>query len=66
MPARCFGRRPGEERAVVIGKYAVCGERTPARDMNDLAKMGLVEKLSKRTYRARREVIEAFIPPVAP
>ncbi|WP_236796882.1 Fic family protein [Amycolatopsis sp. GM8] len=46
-------------------KYALCGERTPARDMNDLAKLGLVEKTGKRTYRARREMIQAFIPPVA-
>ncbi|WP_167759025.1 Fic family protein [Blastococcus sp. TF02A_35] len=46
-------------------KYATCGERTPARDMNDLAKMGLVAKVSHRHYRVLREKIEAFIPPVA-
>ena len=45
-------------------KYARCGERTPARDMNDLAKLGLVEKVGKRAYHARRDVIQAFIPPV--
>lgn len=47
-------------------KYALCGERTPARDMNELAKMGLAQKIGKRTYRPNREVIQAFIPPVAP
>lgn len=46
-------------------KYATCGERTPVRDMNDLAKMELVQKSGKRGYRVMREVIEAFIPPVA-
>jgi Fic family protein len=46
-------------------RYATCGVRTPARDLNDLAKMGLVERPTKRKYRARREIIEAFIPPVA-
>ncbi|SRR6266498_339396 len=46
-------------------KYATCGERTPARDMNDLVKMGLVKKLAYRQYRVLREIIEAFIPPVA-
>jgi Fic family protein len=46
-------------------KYATCGERTPARDMNDLAKMELVEKVGYRGYRVLREKIEAFIPPVA-
>lgn len=43
-------------------KYALAGERTPARDLNDLAKMGLVMK-DKRRYQARRNVIRAFIPP---
>ncbi|MFJ1760358.1 Fic family protein [Amycolatopsis sp. NPDC088138] len=46
-------------------KYAVCGERTPARDMNQLWKMGLVEKVGRREYRVLREKIKAFIPPVA-
>jgi hypothetical protein len=45
--------------------YAQCGERTPARDMNDLEKMGLVSKTASRHYRVKRELIEAFIPPVA-
>lgn len=45
-------------------RYAKCGERVPARDLNDLAKLGLVERHG-REYRARREVIEAFLPPVA-
>ncbi|MFC4631305.1 Fic family protein [Promicromonospora alba] len=48
-------------------KYAQNGERTPARDLNDLMKMGLVEKLAgTRKYRARHYVIKAFLPPVAP
>ncbi len=42
--------------------YAVCGERTPTRDLNDLVRMGLV-KGDRRQYLARRDVIEAFIPP---
>jgi len=45
-------------------KYGKCGDRTPARDLNDLAKLGIVEKRQRR-YRARREVIESFLPPVA-
>jgi Fic family protein len=46
-------------------RYASTGERTPARDLNDLVKMGLVEKVSKREYRVSREIIMAFRPPVA-
>lgn len=46
-------------------RYAVCGPRTPARDLNDLVKMGLAWKFGKREYMASREVIEAFIPPPA-
>ena len=49
----------------IARRYATVGPRIPARDLNDLAKMGLVEKTGKRTYRARREVIEAFIPPTS-
>ncbi len=44
--------------------YALAGDRTPARDLNDLGKMGLAEK-DKRHYRARRSVIEAFLAPTA-
>lgn len=44
--------------------YARCGERTPARDLNDLVKMGLVERHGRRSYRVRREIIEGFLPPV--
>lgn len=44
--------------------YARCGERTPARDLNDLVKMGLVERRGRRSYRVRREIIEGFLPPV--
>lgn len=47
-------------------KYAKIGERTPARDMNELVRLGLVEKSGARRYRVLREKIEAFIPPVAP
>lgn len=46
-------------------KYAMCGDRTPARDMNELFKMGLVERVAPRRFSARRELIKAFIPPVA-
>lgn len=44
--------------------YAPCGARTPVRDLNDLTKMLLAEKVGRR-FRARSEVIRAFIPPVA-
>ena len=46
----------------LAGLYAKVGERTPARDLNDLVKMGLVDKDGRR-HRARRGVIRAFIPP---
>lgn len=46
-------------------KYGATGDRTPARDLNDLVKMGLVMKVRPRRYRARRELIRAFLPPVA-
>jgi len=46
-------------------RYAKCGERTPARDLNDLAKMSIVERVERRAYRARREVVESFLPPIA-
>jgi molybdopterin converting factor small subunit len=46
-------------------KYPQCGERTPARDMNELVKMNLVERVARRHYTVRRNAIEAFIPPVA-
>lgn len=46
-------------------KYAVSGERTPARDMNELEKMGLVSRVGRRRFAAKREIIKAFIPPVA-
>ena len=45
-------------------RYGRAGDRMPARDLNDLNKIGLVYKLDRR-YRARRELITAFIPPVA-
>lgn len=43
--------------------YAKMGERTPTRDLNDLTKLGLIEK-DKRRYRVRRSIIQAFIPPI--
>lgn len=43
--------------------YTKVGERTPTRDLNDLWKLDLVQK-EKRRYRARRSVIQAFIPPI--
>lgn len=46
-------------------KYAVAGERMPARDLNALVTLGLFEKTGARAYRARREIIQAFIPPTA-
>lgn len=47
-------------------RYALGGPRTPARDLNQLCQMGLVEKVaSRRLYRVRRDVIKAFLPPIA-
>jgi Fic family protein len=49
----------------LIRLYGQNGERTPARDMNELVKMGLVERVGRREYRALRRIIQAFIPPIA-
>lgn len=46
-------------------RYAVAGQRIPARDLNELVRMNLFVKEGKRAYRARREIIEAFIPPTS-
>ena len=46
----------------IAKKYGSAGPRIPARDLNDLVKMNLVQKRG-RHYRARRSIIEAFIPP---
>ncbi len=46
-------------------RYALCGPRIPARDLNDLVKMELARKVARRRYQANREAIEAFIPPTA-
>lgn len=48
----------------IAKKYGGAGPRMPARDLNDLVEMGLVEQRG-RQYRARRSVIEAFIPPTS-
>lgn len=48
----------------IAAGYAVAGERTLARDLNDLIKMGLLDKKG-RGYRAPMEIIQAFMPPVA-
>lgn len=45
--------------------YARAGERIPARDLNDLAKMNLVVKVGSRRYRTNAEIMLAFIPPVS-
>jgi Fic family protein len=45
-------------------RYGRAGERTPARDLNDLVKMGIAARTGRR-YRARRELVESFRPPVA-
>lgn len=48
----------------IAADYARTGERTPVRDLNDLVRMGLLQKRG-RAYRARMEIIEAFSSPVA-
>ena len=45
--------------------YGAAGGRTPARDMNQLVLLGLVTRHGKRKYRARHELVKAFLPPVA-
>lgn len=55
-------REATELTARLARLYGKVGERTPARDLNDLFNFGLVQK-DKRLYRARRGVIRAFIPP---
>lgn len=44
--------------------YARAEGRMPARDLNDLVKLGLVAKVGKRSFRVRRELIQEFLPPV--
>jgi Fic family protein len=44
--------------------YAGAGPRVLSRDLNQLASLGLIRR-SGRGYRARSEVVEAFLPPVA-
>jgi Fic family protein len=44
--------------------YARAEGRMPARDLNDLVKLGLVARVGKRAFRARRELIQEFLPPV--
>lgn len=48
----------------IAADYARAGDRTTVRDLNDLVRMGLLEKRG-RGYRARMEIIEAFSSPVA-
>ncbi len=66
MPADKFITREEvlELSTRIAADYARAGERTTARDLNDLARMGLLEKAG-RGYRARMEIIEAFSSPVA-
>jgi Fic family protein len=47
----------------IAREYARCGERTPARDLNELHRLGLVERQG-RTFRSKKEIILAFRPPV--
>jgi Fic family protein len=45
--------------------YASAGPRVLSRDLNQLTGMGLIRR-SGRGYRAKSEVVEAFLPPMAP
>ncbi|MEV0109349.1 Fic family protein [Nocardia sp. NPDC050799] len=61
---RWVSRQEATELSIRLAKkYAQCGDRTPARDLNDLCKMGLARRSGPGRYRANRKVIEAFIPP---
>ncbi|MGH3272960.1 MAG: Fic family protein, partial [Streptosporangiaceae bacterium] len=44
--------------------YAQAGPRVLSRDLNQLTGLGLIRR-SGRGYRARSEVVEAFLPPMA-
>lgn len=46
----------------IAREYAKSGDRTPARDLNELNRLNLALK-SGRKYRARKSAIEAFVPP---
>jgi len=48
----------------LVRHYQGKGERTLARDLNSLRQLGLLARDAKRGYRAKREVIEAFLPGV--
>lgn len=50
----------------VVRHYQGKGERTLARDLNSLRALGLLVHDAKQGYRAKREVIEAFLPGVKP
>lgn len=48
--------------------YAAAGDRMPARDLNDLVKLDLAVRVgppAARRFRARRELVQAFLPPAA-
>lgn len=44
--------------------YASAGPRVLPRDLNQLAKLGLIRRV-RRGYRTRSEVVQAFLPPMA-
>jgi Fic family protein len=51
--------------ASLARKYARAGDRTPARDLNDLVGMGLARRAGNRRYETTRDTIRAFIPAVS-
>lgn len=52
----------------VARQYGQAGDRMVARDLNRLVEAGLVAKRTRRPsrYRARFELMQAFLPPMAP
>ncbi len=54
-----------ELTASLARKYARTGDRTPARDLNDLVGMGLARRVGSRRYETTRDTIRAFIPAVS-
>ncbi|MDA8356454.1 MAG: Fic family protein [Actinomycetota bacterium] len=45
--------------------YAAAGPRTLSRDLNRLMDLGLIRRV-RGGYRSRHEVVQAFLPPIAP
>lgn len=68
MPAdRAVSAKEATELTTSLAKrYAVAGGRTPMRDLNTLVALNLITKEKGSRFRSNKEVMRAFMPPVAP